>query len=189
MLRTLNNSSLAPDQDEASSYRAVEFRVARRKLWHENDFHSRRKNNTGPKRRLGTRSPVVSPIGLAPRNALPAAHQHATSALGRGELCRKFDFNFARHRRRREIRTPCIRGMRVTVGMIVEALAAGRTIEQLPRSSSSSAESHACEADSPGFDDFNASTHHQSPGDPSPVRLAKGPAPPAQRPSNSLQST
>jgi uncharacterized protein (DUF433 family) len=26
---------------------------------------------------------------------------------------------------------PCIRGMRVTVGMIVEALAAGRTIEQL----------------------------------------------------------
>ena len=26
---------------------------------------------------------------------------------------------------------PCIRGMRVTVGMIVEALAAGRTIDQL----------------------------------------------------------
>jgi uncharacterized protein (DUF433 family) len=26
---------------------------------------------------------------------------------------------------------PCIRGMRVTVGMIVEALAAGRSIEQL----------------------------------------------------------
>jgi uncharacterized protein (DUF433 family) len=26
---------------------------------------------------------------------------------------------------------PCIRGMRVTVGMIVEAMAAGRTIEQL----------------------------------------------------------
>ena len=26
---------------------------------------------------------------------------------------------------------PCIRGMRVIVGMIVEALAAGRTIEQL----------------------------------------------------------
>jgi len=26
---------------------------------------------------------------------------------------------------------PCIRGMRVTVGMIVEALASGRTIEQL----------------------------------------------------------
>jgi uncharacterized protein (DUF433 family) len=26
---------------------------------------------------------------------------------------------------------PCIRGMRVTVGMVVEALAAGRTIEQL----------------------------------------------------------
>jgi uncharacterized protein (DUF433 family) len=26
---------------------------------------------------------------------------------------------------------PCIRGMRVTVGMIVESLAAGRTIEQL----------------------------------------------------------
>jgi uncharacterized protein (DUF433 family) len=26
---------------------------------------------------------------------------------------------------------PCVRGMRVTVGMIVEALAAGRTIEQL----------------------------------------------------------
>ena len=26
---------------------------------------------------------------------------------------------------------PCIRGMRVTVGMIVKALAAGRTIEQL----------------------------------------------------------
>jgi uncharacterized protein (DUF433 family) len=26
---------------------------------------------------------------------------------------------------------PCIRGMRVTVGMIVEGLAAGRTIEQL----------------------------------------------------------
>jgi uncharacterized protein (DUF433 family) len=26
---------------------------------------------------------------------------------------------------------PCIRGMRVTVGMIVEALAAGRTIEEL----------------------------------------------------------
>jgi len=26
---------------------------------------------------------------------------------------------------------PCIRGMRVTVGMIVEALAAGRTVEQL----------------------------------------------------------
>lgn len=26
---------------------------------------------------------------------------------------------------------PCIRGTRVTVGMIVEALAAGRTIEQL----------------------------------------------------------
>jgi uncharacterized protein (DUF433 family) len=26
---------------------------------------------------------------------------------------------------------PCIRGMRVTVGMIIEALAAGRTIEQL----------------------------------------------------------
>jgi uncharacterized protein (DUF433 family) len=26
---------------------------------------------------------------------------------------------------------PCIRGMRVTVGMIVEALAAGRMIEQL----------------------------------------------------------
>ncbi|HXS97322.1 MAG TPA: DUF433 domain-containing protein [Candidatus Limnocylindrales bacterium] len=26
---------------------------------------------------------------------------------------------------------PCIRGMRLTVGMIVEALAAGRTIEQL----------------------------------------------------------
>jgi uncharacterized protein (DUF433 family) len=26
---------------------------------------------------------------------------------------------------------PCIRGMRVTVGRIVEALAAGRTIEQL----------------------------------------------------------
>ena len=33
MLRTLNNSLLAPDQDEAGSYRAVEFRVARRKLW------------------------------------------------------------------------------------------------------------------------------------------------------------
>ncbi len=49
----------------------------------------------------------------------------------RDELRRKFDFNFARHRRRREIRTPCIRGMRVTVGMIVEALAAGRPIEQL----------------------------------------------------------
>jgi uncharacterized protein (DUF433 family) len=27
---------------------------------------------------------------------------------------------------------PCIRGLRVTVGMIVEALAAGRTVEQLP---------------------------------------------------------
>jgi uncharacterized protein (DUF433 family) len=26
---------------------------------------------------------------------------------------------------------PCIRGMRVTIGMIVEALAAGRTIDQL----------------------------------------------------------
>jgi uncharacterized protein (DUF433 family) len=26
---------------------------------------------------------------------------------------------------------PCIRGMRVTVGMIIEAMAAGRTIEQL----------------------------------------------------------
>lgn len=26
---------------------------------------------------------------------------------------------------------PCIRGMRVTVGMIVEAIAAGRTIQQL----------------------------------------------------------
>lgn len=26
---------------------------------------------------------------------------------------------------------PCIRGMRVTVGMIVEALAAGRTVENL----------------------------------------------------------
>jgi uncharacterized protein (DUF433 family) len=26
---------------------------------------------------------------------------------------------------------PCIRGMRVTVGMIAESLAAGRTIEQL----------------------------------------------------------
>ena len=26
---------------------------------------------------------------------------------------------------------PCVRGMRVTVGMIVESLAAGRTIEQL----------------------------------------------------------
>ena len=26
---------------------------------------------------------------------------------------------------------PCIRGMRVTVGMIVEAIAAGRTVEQL----------------------------------------------------------
>ena len=26
---------------------------------------------------------------------------------------------------------PCIRGMRVTVGMIVEAMAAGRTIERL----------------------------------------------------------
>jgi uncharacterized protein (DUF433 family) len=26
---------------------------------------------------------------------------------------------------------PCIRGMRVTVGMIVEALAAGRNVEQL----------------------------------------------------------
>lgn len=26
---------------------------------------------------------------------------------------------------------PCIRGMRVTVGMIVEALSCGRTIEQL----------------------------------------------------------
>ncbi len=26
---------------------------------------------------------------------------------------------------------PCVRGMRVTVGMIVEALASGRTIEQL----------------------------------------------------------
>ena len=26
---------------------------------------------------------------------------------------------------------PCIRGMRVTVGMIVEALAAGRTVEDL----------------------------------------------------------
>lgn len=26
---------------------------------------------------------------------------------------------------------PCIRGMRVTVGMIMEALAAGRTVEQL----------------------------------------------------------
>jgi uncharacterized protein (DUF433 family) len=26
---------------------------------------------------------------------------------------------------------PCIRGMRVTVGMVVEALSAGRTIEQL----------------------------------------------------------
>ena len=26
---------------------------------------------------------------------------------------------------------PCIRGMRVTVGIIVEALAAGRTVEQL----------------------------------------------------------
>jgi uncharacterized protein (DUF433 family) len=26
---------------------------------------------------------------------------------------------------------PCIRGLRVTVGMIVEALAAGRTVEQL----------------------------------------------------------
>jgi uncharacterized protein (DUF433 family) len=26
---------------------------------------------------------------------------------------------------------PCIRGMRVTVGMIVEALAAGRTVEEL----------------------------------------------------------
>ncbi len=31
MLRTLKNSSLTPDQDEASSYRAVEFRVARGK--------------------------------------------------------------------------------------------------------------------------------------------------------------
>lgn len=28
---------------------------------------------------------------------------------------------------------PCIRGMRVTVGMIVEAVSAGRTIEQLLR--------------------------------------------------------
>ena len=27
---------------------------------------------------------------------------------------------------------PCIRGMRVTVGMIVEPMGAGRTIEQLP---------------------------------------------------------
>ena len=27
--------------------------------------------------------------------------------------------------------TPCIRGMRVTVGMIVEAMSAGRTVEQL----------------------------------------------------------
>ncbi len=27
---------------------------------------------------------------------------------------------------------PCIRGMRVTVGMIVEALAAGRTVADLP---------------------------------------------------------
>ena len=26
---------------------------------------------------------------------------------------------------------PCIRGMRVTVGMVVEAMAAGRTVEQL----------------------------------------------------------
>ena len=26
---------------------------------------------------------------------------------------------------------PCIRGMRVTVGMLIEAMAAGRTIEQL----------------------------------------------------------
>lgn len=26
---------------------------------------------------------------------------------------------------------PCIRGMRVTVGMVIEAMAAGRTIEQL----------------------------------------------------------
>jgi len=26
---------------------------------------------------------------------------------------------------------PCVRGMRVTVGMIVEAMSAGRTIEQL----------------------------------------------------------
>ncbi len=26
---------------------------------------------------------------------------------------------------------PCIRGMRVTVGMIVEAIAAGRTVEEL----------------------------------------------------------
>jgi uncharacterized protein (DUF433 family) len=26
---------------------------------------------------------------------------------------------------------PCIRGMRVTVGMIVEAMAAGRTVDQL----------------------------------------------------------
>ncbi len=46
-------------------------------------------------------------------------------------MARCFDFNFAQHRRRREIRTPCIRGMRVTVGMIVETLAAGRTIEQV----------------------------------------------------------
>lgn len=28
-------------------------------------------------------------------------------------------------------RKPCIRGMRVTVGKIMEALAAGRTVEQL----------------------------------------------------------
>jgi len=26
---------------------------------------------------------------------------------------------------------PCVRGMRVTVGMVVEAMAAGRTVEQL----------------------------------------------------------
>ena len=26
---------------------------------------------------------------------------------------------------------PCIRGMRVTVGMIIEAMSAGRTVEQL----------------------------------------------------------
>ncbi len=70
-------------------------------------------------------------MGSAPGNALPAAHQHVTSALGRGELCRKFDFNFTQHRSWRESRTPCIRDVRVTVGMIVAALAAGRTIEQL----------------------------------------------------------
>lgn len=28
-------------------------------------------------------------------------------------------------------RKPCIRGMRVTVGMVVESLAAGRTVEQV----------------------------------------------------------